>query len=560
MPKHSKETSGSEPTIEQDPRSPSVTKTEPRFGPDTVLGSAPNVRLPANPNSGDCEQDPSRVEGHSWSSLADELIEAINHSSHDQLSPVRLPPSSSPSGDHDEEEDGPMDDLYTVPSLPDIGDVADTLMFNKVVKRSESQPEEAGDLIGGRYRPIESLGDGGMARLFKVEHVSLGKHFALKVIQKEYWDDAQVRQMFFREAKVASKLDHPNIVQVTDFGVDQTYGAYIVMELLKGQTLRARLNESPVPVSAALDVMLQIASALHYMHNQNFIHCDVKSENVFLCRQPEGERQRHLVKIIDFGLSKAEALGAKLARSEVGGTPEYIAPEQIRGKAPQPSMDIYALGVVFFEALTGELPFYGTAKELIQHHLKTSPPKLGDFLDELPDEQVEQLVQQLLEKDPAKRPQSAGQVVYHLRTIADMLGLSHAHARRRPTSTSPQKQTRALLELRAMVAHCPIPLFRVSADGILQTGNRAFFDFVRLEEQEAVGMPLEETRLRYIFPEVADRIVAAAATDSNVPVVRTARFERTDKPVSVKIMLMPEQDDHGDIHHFTGIIHSLNSE
>ena len=560
MGKSGRKSSDSQPELTEEQRSPAAGGTVPRFGVDTRLGSAPGVPLPSRPEEAEWPQEQSAESGHTWSNLADDLIAAINRSSHDSLPPV-VPPEASEDGDGDDDEPDLSMDMYTVPSLPDIGDVADTLMFNKRAKVT-ADPEEPGDLIGGRYRPGEGLGDGGMARIFQAEHVSLGKQFALKVIQKEYWDDTQVREMFLREAVVASQLEHPNIVQVTDFGLDDQLGAYIVMELLKGQTLRAQINETRgMPISAVLDVMLQTASALHYMHNQNYVHCDVKSENVFLCRQPEGERQRHVVKLIDFGLSKAEALGAKLARSEVGGTPEYIAPEQIRGKAPQPSMDVYSLGVVFYEMLTGVLPFNGTAKELIQHHLKTPPPSVSEFMDEPPDEQVEQLIQQLLAKDPDKRPQSAGQVVYHLRTLADMLGLSHANTRRRQrTRTSPQKQTRELLELRAMVKHCPIPIFRVSTDGILQTGNRAFFEFVRMKAEQAVGMPLEETRLRIIFPEVADEIVTSAATGDTTPVVRTASFKHTAKPVSVKIMLMPESDDNGDIHHFTGIIHSLNPE
>ncbi len=557
MDKRSSKSSEKLPASSGDQPSEPVTRTEPRFGEESGIDDAHLVQLPVAPFGADWQSDAVPGPKQTWSSLADELIEAINRSTQDNLPNLEEP------GEPPQDED-PLDlstEHHTVPRLPDIGDVADTLMFDKPVKPSVA-PAEPGDLIGGRYRPMKDIGDGGMARIFQVEHASLGKHFALKVIHKEYWDDAQVQQMFFREAKVASHLEHPSIVQVIDFGVDDKLGAYIVMELLKGQTLRSRLAETRgMPISAVLEVMLQTASALHYMHNQNFIHCDVKSENVFLCRQPEGERQRHIVKLIDFGLSKAEALGAKLARSEVGGTPEYIAPEQIRGVAPQPSMDIYALGVVFFEALTGSLPFTGTAKELIQHHLKTPAPKLEDYLDEPPDEPVEQLVAQLLSKDPSARPQSAGQVVYHLRTIADMLGLSHAHTRRQPRArTSPQKQTRELLELRAMVHHCPLPLFRVSSDGILQTGNRAFFDFVRLEADQAIGMPLEETRLRTIFPEVAEELVACAATGNAEPVVRSASFKHTKRPVSVKIMFMPEMDDDGDIHHFTGIIHSLSVE
>ncbi len=426
--------------------------------------------------------------------------------------------------------------------------------------RRQGTPSEPGErIIGGRYRLVDAVADGGMAHIFKVAHIDLGKIFALKVISREYTEDSDVRKMFEREARVASALEHPHIVQVTDYGVDKELGSYIVMEYLKGETLRNRARrQNGLPTKSAVAVLLQVAQALHYMHQQDFIHCDVKTENVFLCRPPDGGRERVIAKLIDFGLSRRIVDGARLATSELGGTPEYVSPEQIQGKAPRPSMDIYSLGVLAYEVLTGRPPFTGTPADMLFAHLNDAPVPPSQHMVEPLDEQLEQLVLRLLEKDPTKRPATMGRVAYHFRTLAEMLGAL-------PTAQGPTTKDQARLQLaydklRAMVDNCPCPMFRLDSRAKIQEANRAFCEFIRLPQREVVGQSVGLTRLCYIYPEIDVEVMNAADSRAPSPIVRIVSFPGGSKgQVTVKILLVPEPTPTGRIAHFSGIIHPVDA-
>jgi serine/threonine-protein kinase len=414
-------------------------------------------------------------------------------------------------------------------------------------------------IIADRYLILEDLGQGGMARIHKVRHLNLGKEFALKIIHAEMSGDAQMRKSFFREARVASQMDHPNIVQVTDFGADPVLGAYIVMEYLKGETLHDRMGrEKRLRVSVALEVILQVAEALHYMHQQDIIHCDIKPENIFLCSLPSEQRRRVQVKLIDFGLSRRGAMGAQLARTEVGGTPHYMAPEQIRGLAPQPSMDIYALGVLLYEMLTGDPPFDGTVTELINAHLLEAPPPPSSRIAEPLDERVEALILKALEKDPADRQPSMGQVVYELRTLMDMLGIRQARRRAPVERATPPTGADALLDQpRLVFEHCPCPLFRVDTEPRVLAANPALCHFLGLSLDQLVGRPLAETRLGLFYPGLRDEVLAAA--EQSAPLQRLITFQKdATRAVSVMLWMVPEVDTLTGVITFTGVIVPLN--
>ncbi len=416
-------------------------------------------------------------------------------------------------------------------------------------------------LVDNRYLLNEEVAGGGMARVFEVLHVDLGKTFALKLIHDNLSEDPAARKMFYREAQVTSALDHPNIVQVTDFGVDDHLGAFIVMEYLKGMTLRAHLRQAGgLPLHQGIPIVLQIAQALHYMHGQGLIHCDVKSENVFLCRPPEGERQRIHVKMIDFGLSKHAVRGVKLASVEVGGTPEYVAPEQIQGMAPQPSMDVYSLGILFYEVLTGRTPFSGSPQDLIFAHLNARPVPLSERMPEPLDEQVEQFVMRMIAKKPAERPSSMAQVIYQLRTLADMLGYAEPRRAKPPTGKSRAPVLDEAAEHRqAMVRYCPLPMFRVDEAGTLVAANAAFSEFVRESRSKIIGLSLNETRLRYIYPDVVRDVQEAAGRKSSKPLVRIVAFGGKRGAATVRIVIVPEPQNGGK-RYLSGIIHPLEGE
>lgn len=233
--------------------------------------------------------------------------------------------------------------------------------------------------IDGRYRVQEALGEGGAGTVYRAVHVALGREVALKVLHREYGASPELRARFEREARALSALSHPNVVGVLDSGVsgDQPY---LVMELLRGQSLLERLKNGPLPLDEAIFVMRQLLTALAFVHESGLVHRDVKPANVFLSDSPEGAA----VRLLDFGLAKfaaPESDEKALTRAgQVFGTPLYMAPEQVAGQEADARVDVYAAGIVFFEMLTGVPPFRGDASDILRQQVVEDVP-----LKELPD-------------------------------------------------------------------------------------------------------------------------------------------------------------------------------
>lgn len=426
-------------------------------------------------------------------------------------------------------------------------DAPPTSLPAAVAKEKPGEPEppkpsimggESRDLIAGRYRVLERVGQGGMARIFRVQHTELGKDFALKIIHTALSEDVKVKEMFYREARLASSLDHPNIVLLTDFGVDENFGAFIVMEYLKGESLHARLRrEGKLHQNVACEIALQVAEALHFIHGKNVVHCDIKSENVFLCEPPPEQRRRITVKLLDFGLSRQKIPSGRVSISEVGGTPAYMAPERINRMSPRPSMDIYSLGVLFYEMLTGTLPFGGTVEETLVAQLKEPPEPISRRLKEAPDDRLEELVMRALAKDPDERQKDMGALVYELRTVMDMLGIG----RRRGGGKAAARAASAgrVRNCELLVADCPLPLFMTDVQGSLIVANLAFASFVNLTVEQTAGMPLGDTRLARLCPEILGDL--GKTITGLKPTQRILSFPwRSSKQVSMMIWLIPE--------------------
>jgi len=445
---------------------------------------------------------------------------------------------------------------------PLFSDEGATNLWEFAEKGIEGAGDGDGQIIADRYVTVGDLGAGGMARIIKVRHLNLGKEFALKIIHDDLSSDYQMRKIFIREARVASLMNHPSIVAVTDFGVDPNLGAYIVMEYLKGETLHDRLErEGRLRLPLAMDIGLQVAEALHYMHQQNIIHCDIKPENIFLSQPPKEMRRGAVVKLIDFGLSRREAMGAQLASSEVGGTPDFMAPEQIKGLAPQPSMDIYALGMLLYEMIAGEAAFMGSLEEVIAAQLNKPPDPPSTRMDEPLDESVDQLLLKALMKRPEDRQPSMGQVIFELRTVMDMLGIRSSRRRRAAVDRSHGREAGegAKSEPRrdeaAMVFdHCPCPLFRIDTEPKILVANEAFCQFLGIPTVgEAVGMPLDETRLGHLYPTLRMEVLDAAM--NKVALQRMLSFEKEGvRAVQVMLWLVPELDEAAGQTTFAGII------
>lgn len=264
----------------------------------------------------------------------------------------------------------------------------------------------AGRTLGGRYRLASMIARGGMAEVWEAHDDVLSRPVAVKVLQAHLSSDGVFLERFRREAVTAARLAHPCVVATYDTGVDSGT-PFIVMELVRGETLRTRLtNGGPLAPSTAYGIARQVADALSAAHNAGLVHRDIKPANILLVDEGWAGLR---VKVTDFGIAKAsQGLGADLTRTgTVLGTPKYLSPEQIRGLEPDARADLYSLGVVLFEMITGGPPYAGsTDMATALAHLHDRIPKLSERTKGLP-AAAEQLNQDLLAKDPEHRVPSA---------------------------------------------------------------------------------------------------------------------------------------------------------
>ncbi|HEY2745858.1 MAG TPA: serine/threonine-protein kinase [Polyangia bacterium] len=218
-----------------------------------------------------------------------------------------------------------------------------------------------GRVLGGRYRLLARLGQGGMGTVYRATHTLMDKPVAVKILRGELATDAEAVARFHREARSASRLDHDHCIRVTDFGQSDDGLLFLVMELLDGHSLSHITRRGPVPAARAAAIGVAIAEALQHAHDAGIIHRDLKPDNVFLARRNKG---REIVKVLDFGLAKLasdSAIGPSITRDgTVFGTPEYMAPEQAEGEKLDGRTDVYALGVILYQLVCGEVPFKST--------------------------------------------------------------------------------------------------------------------------------------------------------------------------------------------------------
>jgi len=271
-----------------------------------------------------------------------------------------------------------------------------------------------GTLLAGRYVIEEVIGEGGMATVYRARHKLVDRPVAVKIMNPMLASDPIVRERFRREARSAQKLAHPNIIEIFDQGNTEDGTCYIVMELLRGESLAAVVSKGRLEVDRAVHVMIQIARGIARAHDLEVIHRDLKPENIFLCRREDGS---DLVKLLDFGIAKSRHDSRLTGQGELFGTPQYMAPERILGNDTGGSSDLYALGVVFFEMLTGELPF--TAPDVATFfvkHMNEAPPSLRTLNSRVP-QALDELVVKMLGKDPKDRPVDAHRIHADLNEI-----------------------------------------------------------------------------------------------------------------------------------------------
>src|SRR5256714_5471496 len=265
-------------------------------------------------------------------------------------------------------------------------------------------------LFDGRYKILRKLGAGGMANVYLAEDQELGRRVAIKILNERHANDDQFVERFRREAKNAAGLSHQNIVSIYDRGeAEGTY--YISMEYLDGRSLKEMItSRGPAPIPVAVDYARQILAALRVAHRQGLVHRDIKPHNVLV----DGEGR---VKVTDFGIARAGASQMTEAGSIVG-TAQYLSPEQARGSGVDQRSDLYSLGIVLYELLTGTVPFSGdTPVEIAMKHLSQTPEPPSTRRPDLPRE-LDLVVTRALAKNPDDRYQSAEEMDADLERVA----------------------------------------------------------------------------------------------------------------------------------------------
>ncbi len=251
-----------------------------------------------------------------------------------------------------------------------------------------------GTRLADRYLLLNRIGTGGMGSVWRAVDEVLDREVAVKVLAAAFADDSEFTQRFRREARAAARLDHPHITHVYDYGELTEAGQqvqYLIMELLAGQTLGARLHAGPMPWQEAVDIGAQVADALTAAHRHGVVHRDITPGNIMLT--PAG------AKVLDFGISRIAGDAAMTVAGRTLGTPAYLAPERVSGRPATPAVDVYALAAVLVHAITGRTPYEGSWSEQAHAHLHEPPPLLAGLPDVLA-----RLLRACLDKDPAVRP------------------------------------------------------------------------------------------------------------------------------------------------------------
>jgi serine/threonine protein kinase len=277
-----------------------------------------------------------------------------------------------------------------------------------------------GYTLDGRYKLLELIGEGGMGAVFSAEQVALRKQVAVKMIHGEFSGNEEIEARFKREALATAQIEHPNVASAIDFGELPGGGRYLVTQLVRGPSLTSLIENKKLPWQRVCDLGAQIADALTAAHSRGIIHRDLKPDNILLEQREEGT----VVKVLDFGIARvndAGAPGSTMALTRLGtvmGTPGYMPPEQAMGEPTDHRADLYALGVILWESLSGRILWDGgELSDLLTRQLTQPPPPLIGEVPDMPPE-LDQLLAQLLARDAKHRPATAKEVRDVLRALS----------------------------------------------------------------------------------------------------------------------------------------------
>jgi serine/threonine-protein kinase len=290
-----------------------------------------------------------------------------------------------------------------------------------------------GKTVAGRHRLVSRLGTGGMSSVYLARHVLIDRLMAIKTLRRDLARDRVQRDRFLREARAANRINHPNIVEITDFGEGEDGLVYLVMEYVPGDSLFQVLADAPLPALRALDIAEQIGSALARAHQMGVIHRDLKPENILLAQQ---EGRSDYVKILDLGIAKIMDAPSLTGSQQIFGTPGYIAPEYIQSSNIDGRADLYSLGIILYEMVSGALPFqYEFPGDLLVKQITENPTPPSEHYAQV-DPEVERLILRCLEKHPDERFRDAHHFLEELRRVRASLSAEEQPPRAAPQESS----------------------------------------------------------------------------------------------------------------------------
>ena len=383
-----------------------------------------------------------RAEREEMTRNAVALLESVSGTQ----TPAISPPASDgkPAGHEDHVDTAPLG-LRDKPATPETP------------KPLEEGSRMVGALLAGRYQIKRLCGEGGMGRVYEAEHIEIGKRVAIKVLHPAYSRTPDLVERFRREARAASRIEHPNVVNVTDFGTTDDGSLFFVMEYIEGIELGLLIHrQGPLAPVRALRIAEQMCEALQAAHDAGVIHRDLKPENILLLGQgnsprtpPSGQSSPGMearepsdfVKVLDFGIAKSAEIeensrkGRRLTRPGVAmGTPEYMAPEQAAGHPADPRSDIYAVGSIMYEMLCGTPPYEGDNVMEVLHKKANEPPAALAELRPALTPAVVALVERAMARSPDDRPKSMADLAYEIHTVETSLVMTPPPVLQRPTA------------------------------------------------------------------------------------------------------------------------------
>jgi len=374
------------------------------------------------------------------------------------------------------------------------------------------------------YRIVAKLGGGGMGVVYRAEDTHLGRDVALKFLPPELTRDREARERFILEARAASALDHANICTIHDIDETDDGRLFIAMAFYAGETLKARAARGPIGIGEAVDIARQIAAGLERAHEGGIVHRDIKPANLIITERGE-------VKILDFGVAKLVGEAGLTRTGSTLGTLAYMSPEQVEGRGVGPITDLWALGVVLYEMLTGSLPFTGKSEsETVAAILAREPEGPGVRRPKIPPE-VEALVLDLLAKDPADRPASAAAVEERLGAIARPAAAGPAI----PLFRRPSTWIATVAAMAVVAGAIIVPALRHSRvdaaranlpqiESLAREGRYAEAYDLAVQVEGVMG---EDTTLQRLMPEVSDLL-----TVRSVPTIFSLSKLRDTSPSS----------------------------